>query len=219
MGAGAYQAVLFDFDGTLANTMPDNFRAWQAAVAEHGLQIEPEDYYQLEGLRVIEVGPALFRRYRREPPDPAVLVRKKEQHYLVHHRFALYPGVEELLARLQARRVLTGLVTAGLPERLRRTTPSGFLSLFDAVVTGDDTVDGKPSPAPYLCGAEKLGVQASACIVVENAPLGIQSAKRAGAYCIALCTTLARQQLAEADEVIQVFEDLKDSMLIRELLA
>jgi beta-phosphoglucomutase len=111
------------------------------------------------------------------------------------------------------------MVTAGRLTRLERSAPPGFLKRFDAIVTGEDTGEGKPSPEPYLCGARRLGVRPQACIVVENAPLGIEAAKRAGAYCIALRTTLDEQALAGADEVVASFEALVRCDLIRRLLA
>jgi beta-phosphoglucomutase len=213
------KAVLFDFDGTLARTMEDNFLAWQAVMAAHGVHLQPQDYYPLEGLRVEE----LARRFSSmhgdgAAPDAGALVRQKDDYYLVHHQFALYPGVEEEVARLRAARVPMGLVTTGLRPRLQKSVPASFLAQFDAVVTGEDTEEGKPSPAPYLAGAWRLGVEPEACLIVENAPLGITAAKRAGSYCIALCTTLDRAFLMEADEIFASFQELEDAGRLAELL-
>ena len=138
-------------------------------------------------------------------------------YYLKNHHFELYPGVLELLEELRAKGILIAVVTAALGERLRRSCPEGFLERFDAVVTGNDLKEGKPSPAPYLCGAAKLGMSPDVCIVVENAPLGIESAKKAGSYCIALCTTLDHKYLAAADEVLNSFTDLRRSNVIRKI--
>lgn len=213
-----YRAVIFDFDGTLAKTMEDNFRAWAAATSEYGLAIQPEDYYPLEGVQVEEVVRRLFGKYGRPAPDEKDVVGRKERHYLQHHHFELYPGVEELLDRLRRKKVPMAVVTAGLLNRLNRSAPAALLSGFNALVTGEETAEGKPSAAPYLKGAEKLGVEPEACVVIENAPLGIESAKRAGAYCIALCTTLGRDHLGMADEIVESFEGLKESAVIQGLL-
>ena len=213
-----FQAVVFDFDGTLADTMADHFRGWQAVMAPYGIRLAPDDYYPLEGVRVAELPGRFFEKYGQPPRDEEELVRKKEQYYLAHHAFAFYPGVEELIQQLSGKRVLMAVVTAGLLDRLRRSVPSGFLEQFTAIVTGEDTTVGKPSPEPYLRGAEKLGVRPEACIVVENAPIGIEAAKRAGAYCIALCTTVPRHHLTQADEVVESFEDLKSTQVFQHLL-
>lgn len=215
-----FRAVVFDFDGTLADTMADHFRAWQAVMADYGVRLAPEEYYPLEGIRVAELPGRFFAQHHQAPRDEELLVRKKEAYYLAHHRFAFYAGVEGFIRRLHRRQVPLGLVTAGLLDRLRRSVPSGFLEQFRAIVTGEDTAVGKPSPEPYLRGAEKLGLPPEACIVVENAPLGIDAAKQAGAYCIALCTTVPRGVLeqTQADEVVDGFTALRRSPSMQGLL-
>jgi len=187
-------------------------------VAEYGLDLKPEDYYPLEGLSVFELPRRFFEKYHRPVPNENEVVQKKEKYYLKNHRFALYPGAEELIALLRSKGVPIGLVTTGLLNRLTQTTPRGFLERFNAVVTGDETKEGKPSPVPYLKGAEKLKVKAEECIVVENAPLGIQSAKRAGAYCIAVTSTVDKKHLREADEICDSLREIKQSQRIKELL-
>lgn len=213
-----FQAVAFDFDGTLADTMDDHFRAWQAVMADYGIRLAPEDYYPLEGVRVADLPRRFFETYRQPSRDEEIIVQRKEQYYLTHHQFAFYPGVEALIRQLHDHRVAMAVVTAGLFDRLRRSVPQGFLEQFTAIVTGEDTTVGKPSPEPYLRGAEKLGVAPEACLVVENAPIGIESAKRAGAYCIALCTTVSQRHLTQADEIVGSFEQLKETATIKQLL-
>jgi beta-phosphoglucomutase len=212
---------VFDFDGPLADTMGDHFRAWQAVMADYSIRLVAEDYYPLEGVRVADLPRRFFEKYGQPPRDEALILRKKEQRYLAHHRFAFYPGVEGFIRQLRERGVPMAVVTAGLSERLKRSVPSGFLEQFTAMVTGEDTTEGKPSPQPYLRIAQKLGVRPEECIVVENAPIGIEAAKRARAYCIALCTTVPRGLLeqTQADEVVESFEDLQHVPLIKQLLA
>lgn len=213
-----FRAIVFDFDGTLADTMADHFRAWQAVMVEYGIRLVGEDYLPLEGVRVADLPRRFFEKYGQPVRDEETVAQKKEQYYLAHHRFAFYPGVEECIRQLRERGVPMAVVTAGLSERLKRSVPSGFLEQFTAMVTGEDTTEGKPSPQPYLRGAQKLGVRPEECIVVENAPIGIESAKRAGAYCIALCTTVPRRYLTQADEVVESFEDLKGTRSLHQLL-
>jgi beta-phosphoglucomutase len=213
-----FKAVLFDFDGTLAATMEDNFNAWKCALAEYGVEIKPDDYYPVEGLRVLEVPKHLFKRHGKKAPDAKEVAEKKEHYYKKNHNFALYPGVTDLLDAFNDKNIPLAVVTAGQLERLRYSTPNGFLDKFKTVITGEDTKHGKPAPDPYLKGAEALGVRPQECVVVENAPLGIRSAKKAGTYCIALSTTVKKQLLEEADEVLSAFSDLTHSEPIRALL-
>jgi len=187
-------------------------------MSEYGVRLAPEDYYPLEGVRVRELPGRFFAKHGQPPRDERVIVEKKERYYLAHHGVAFYPGVEAFIRQLQVRRVPIAMVTTGLADRVKQSVPRGFLEQFGAVVTGDETSEGKPSPAPYRLGAKRLGVPPEACIVVENAPLGIESAKRAGTYCIALCTTLPRRELAQADEVLDAFDELREAPLVKQLL-
>jgi beta-phosphoglucomutase len=213
MAAKKFKAVIFDFDGTLARTMEDNFRAWERAVAEYGLRIRPMDYYPWEGLSVYEVPAKLFGTYGREAPDPKELVKKKEAYYKESNTFSFYPGALEAIDALGRNGVKTAVVTAALYERLRHTVPAEILEKFDVLVTGEDTPRGKPSPEPYLKAVEKLGLAPEDCLAVENAPLGIESAKRAGLYCAAVCSTLDRSYLESADELYDSIEHFKNAVV------
>ena len=88
---------------------------------------------------------------------------------------------------------------------------AGHLDRFDVLLTGDQYKRGKADPEPYLKRANALGLWPEECIAVENAPLGALSAKRANTYCIGICSTVVRDIPAEADEVLDRFEDLKSS--------
>lgn len=199
--------------------MEDNFEAWRSALREYEIDLKPEDYYPLEGLSVYELPARLFGKYHKKPPSPKIVVEKKETYYLKNHHFSFYPGAEALIDFLASREIPLAIVTTALRVRLERTVPPRFLAQFRGVVTGEDTSEGKPSPAPYLKGAEKLGLPPEECLVVENAPLGIESAKRAGAYCVAVCNTLSREYLGQADEVVESLEDLPRISKVKELLA
>ena len=213
-----FKAVLFDFDGTLVRSMKDLFRAWRFVMANHGIKIRPEDYYPFEGLRGPEVAEHFLKRYGSNQADPETLAKEKEVRYLKGHRLKLYPGVNSLLRALRKNGVPAAIVTAGFKERVQRSLPEGFLGAFDAMVTGEKTKRGKPFPDPYLAGAKMLGFKPSQCIVVENAPLGIESAKRAGCYCVAIASTLDENYLRKADEIVGRFSDLKSLSVVKALL-
>ncbi|MCG7853109.1 MAG: HAD family phosphatase, partial [Methanosarcinaceae archaeon] len=78
-----------------------------------------------------------------------------------------------------------------------------FPGVFDVVISGEDVKEGKPSPEPYLKAVRMLNVQKDECIVFENAPMGVESAKRAGLYCVAIPTYLPPDTLKNADVVIE----------------
>jgi beta-phosphoglucomutase len=199
--------------------MEDNLEAWRAVTRRYGLELKPDDYYPFEGLPMQEIAKQFFNIHDAPCPNIDELVKLKDEWYLKNHHFSFYPGVEELIDALAQRKVLMGIVTAGLRDRLEKSVPCEFLEQFIALVTGEMTQRGKPHPDSYLKGAKELGLRTEECIVVENAPLGIQAAKAAKCYCVAVCSTVDRRYLTEADDVVDQFEDLKNLPVIRRMLA
>lgn len=119
-----------------------------------------------------------------------------------NNAFHIYDGVEEHLNSIRAKGYLLGLVSGAGLNRIKQTCGGWVFHLFDTVITGDDVNEGKPSSEPYLRAAENLDMPSSKCIVIENAPLGIDSAVNAGMYCIAVTTTLTKNYLHSADIVM-----------------
>lgn len=212
-----FKGILFDFDGTLAKSMEAHFRAWQAVLLERGVSINEDDYYPLEGMGLHEVAAWFARAYSWTKDQINELILHKKDHYLSNHQFEFYPGVETFIADLGRKGILMGIVTGSHRDQLKQSVPSSFLDQFAVLVTGEEFAQGKPNPAPYLKGAQKLGLKPEECIAIENAPLGVQSAVSAHTYCIAVCSTVKREQLAAAHEVVGSFEDLKNLSVIRHL--
>ena len=202
------KAVLFDFDGVLADTMQDNFQAWKKAFADLGIEIKQDDYFPLEGMKLINVAKTISIQYNINP-NPEEIVKLKSKYYLEEHSFSFYPEVPELINFLKEREKLLAIVSASPREKIERTIPKDFLDKFDVVISGEDTEKGKPFPDPYLAAMNKLGVSSEESLVIENAPLGIKSAKSAGVYCIAITSTMDRTFLEEADEIITSHKELK----------
>lgn len=204
-----YQAVLFDFDGVLAQTMEDNYKAWVASLNRYGIPLTGEEYFPFEGMKLEKLAEKYCKKAGLEKSFIKEVVKTKEENYMKNHTFKFYPGVGRIINTLVANNVLLAIVTGGLYNRLNSTLPSNFLKKFNTVITGEQTKRGKPYPDPYLKAAQILSVDIKNCIVVENAPLGIRSAKQAGAYCIAVSSTMKKEFLLEADEVIPKISDLK----------
>lgn len=206
------KGILFDFDGVLAETGQDNFNAWKAAMKDFGIVLKGDEYYPLEGMPLKKIAAEYCEKFRIDESMAEQIVGKKEDYYLKNRHFRLYPYVEELVGLLKSKRIKICLVTAALSSRLGNTVPREFLAKFDAVISGEKTKRGKPFPDPYLEGLAGLNLENTECIAVENAPLGIESAKAAGLYCIAICSTLDKPYLSKADKVIAEFKDLKKEL-------
>jgi len=195
------KAVVFDFDGVLGRTMEDNYRAWGRAFAPLGVELDREEYFLMEGMSSRAVAAAILARHGLDPAKGPEIALAKDENYRSDNRFALYPGVPEVLDRLGASLPL-GLVSGASSGRLKATLPPGFLGRFAVTVTADSVGNCKPHPEPYLAAARALGLPPPTCLAVENAPLGIASAKGAGMRCVGVTSTLGRDLLAAADAVV-----------------
>lgn len=199
----AIEAVIFDFDGVIGITMADNHRAWVRAFAHYGIDLPEEEYFLLEGMGAVRVAETILKRRGMETAPATDLAEMKDRYYLQNNTFQVYPCVEELISCLEPDYLL-GLVSGAGLGRLTKSLSKPFLSRFGTLVTREAVMNTKPHPEPYLKAARDLGVDPSVCIAVENAPIGIRSAKSAGMVCAALCTTLDGSRLGEADFI---FED------------
>ena len=175
-----YDAVLFDCDGTLADTMPAHFIAWMHVTRLHGLDFDEERFYALGGrpsrdivdLLANEAGIAV---------DLDDAVRLKEQTFLerLGEVRAIDPVVD--VARRLAGRIPIAVVTGGHREVCRRVLEHvGIGDLFDTLVASEDTQLHKPEPEPFLEAAARLNAEPARCVVWEDSDLGIEAARRAG---------------------------------------
>ncbi len=203
----SFKAVLFDFDGVLAETMNDLFLAWKNSFDDFGVTITKEDYFPLEGMKVLKIAELISKKYNLNA-SPETIVKKKEKYYLDNHQFKFYNGVHELIEMLIKNNKYIVIVSASSKEKLEKTVPRHFLDKFNSIITSEDYTLGKPNPEPYLNAISRLNLKSEDCIVVENAPLGIKSAKNAGCFCIAITSTLSKDFLKEANLIVDKFEDL-----------
>ncbi|MFQ5601856.1 MAG: HAD family hydrolase [bacterium] len=206
------KAVLFDFDGVLVDSMSFHVQAWQDVYREFDIEIQPEDILLTEGSKSIDLAGKIFNE-RQKPISETELnrfVAEKQDRYREITRAKIENGAEELLRRLQEHGLQLGLVTGSTLANVRAILCPNVVSLFDVIITGDETCNGKPAPEPYLKAAQKLRVKPANCLVVENAPLGIQAACSAGMKVVALTTTLSRHHLKGADYFFNNVAELKD---------
>ncbi len=206
------RAVLFDLDGTLVKSIELHYQAWASALMELGIALSYERYTLLEGTRGIDLASMFLSAQSEKKSSPEQLLHRKEE-LMGSPNFLAYDGVENLLLKLRASGIKTAIVTAALERRVKTSVSTNILNLFDVVVTAEKCSASKPDPAPYLKACELLGIQPSQSMVVENAPLGVASAKAAGCKCVALTTTVARSALGQADVVVDHISMVEDYVL------
>ncbi|VVB50477.1 Phosphoglycolate phosphatase [uncultured archaeon] len=197
------KAVIFDMDGVLVDSMPYHADAWIAVFANVGIKIQRDDIYKMEGSNHIGIIRLVFEKAGRipEPEDFYKLAEEKKEIFSKINKATVFEGIYELIDILKnkyALAVVSGSDKAVVKELIGRFFPD----TFSVMVTGNDVKEGKPSPMSYLKAVEMLKVRKDECIVIENAPLGVESAKRAGLFCIAIPTYVEPELLKNADIVL-----------------
>ena len=199
------KALCFDFDGVLAETLPYHLAAWKKVFCEHGIDVDAMVVRLNEGAPAWKIGQAIALNAGVEFSEKELveIAQRKNEMFRTANKAAVYEGVWDLIKWSKCRGLKLALVTGTAYDNLKAVLPESLLAAFDAIVKDGDTERGKPHPEPYLLAAKKLGLKPSECLVLENAPLGIRSAKAAGAFCVALMTTLPADRLDEADVVVR----------------
>lgn len=203
------KAILFDLDGTLVDTMTLHFAAWKKSIKQlYGINIKKEDFYRLEGIKLKKIAPTILKEYNFDTStiNYKQLITLKEKFFLEKYKLKYYPYVLSTIKNIKLRKIKLGIVTSGLKKRLSKSLPREFLTNFDVIITGDDTKQGKPSKQPFYIAMKKLKLSPRECIIVENAPLGIKSAKKAKMFCFAITSTLQKRYLSEADIIVPNFK-------------
>lgn len=198
------KAALIDMDGTLYDSMPYHARAWQTMMHEIGIDVEQSEFFRFEGRTGASTINVLFQRFLgREATEREVkeLYSRKAELFTEMPPVKPMPGADEMLrffANVNTLRVLvTGSGQSSLLNRLNDDFPGAFAD--DMRITSRDVKVGKPSPEPYLKGMELAGVKPNECIVVENAPLGVESGHAAGAFTVGVNTgPIDAEELKEA---------------------
>jgi beta-phosphoglucomutase family hydrolase len=202
------KAVLWDLDGVLVDTAPFHLQAWQELFQSLGKGFAEADFRRTFGLRNDAILGDILGDLR--PAEIERLAQKKEELYRqkIEGKVTAIPGAVELLQRLQQRGRKSAIVSSTTRENVRVVLGSlGLEGAFEAVVAEEDASKGKPDPQGFLVAAEKLGVAASECMVIEDAPGGVEAAKRAGMRCIGVTTSRPREGLAAADLVVDSLEE------------
>jgi mannitol-1-/sugar-/sorbitol-6-phosphatase len=198
------KAILFDMDGVLMDSTPSVERVWRIWAAKHAL--EPERIAPLaHGRRSIETIRAVAPDLDAEKENVVVEQMEIDDKEGV----TALPGAAELLAHLPSDQFAI-VTSATLPLAMARLGYAG-IPVPRYMITANDVFHGKPSPEPFLKGAALLGFAPADCLVFEDTPAGISSARSAGMQAIALQTTYPANQLQAAHAIIGNLADVKAS--------
>jgi beta-phosphoglucomutase len=215
-------AIVFDFDGVLADSEPLHFDAFRRVLAAHGVTLTREEY-DAKYLGFDDAGAfGAILRDRGQSPDAAAietLVEEKLHVFedVVGDRNVLFPGASECVRRLGASlplAIASGALTQDIDLILSGT---GLRDAFEVVVGAEHTPRSKPHPDPYALAVRLLqergrvpsgAAAAAGCVAIEDSRWGIQSAKAAGLRCIAVTTSYEARDLTEADLVVNSLDEV-----------
>jgi beta-phosphoglucomutase len=215
-------AVVFDFDGVLADSEPLHLRGFQAVLHRRGLAVPADDYYdRFLGYNDEDALVAMSEQYgwalSRADVQRIVAEKMKEMARLLASPAVLFAGAAACVRRLGARLPLAIASGAQRDEIELVLRANDLYSEFRAIVASGDTARSKPSPDPYARAVALLqtsGAVADApevtarCVAIEDSQWGIQSAQAAGLRCVAITTSYPAAALEGADAVIDRLEEL-----------
>ncbi len=198
------RAVIFDMDGVLADSEPLINEAAIAMFAERGLTVQPDDFLPFVGAGEDRYIGGVAEKYGYPLAVPAAKRRTYEIYLdLVPAKLQSFPGVHALISA--CREAGLQLAVASSADAIKVAANLKKIGLppdnWDVVLTGETVQRNKPAPDIFVLAAEKLGVAANECVVVEDAVNGVTAAKAAGMRCVAVAHTFAPERLREADVV------------------
>ena len=202
------KAVIWDMDGVIADTAPYHFSAWQEVFRKRKVSYTEEEFRHNFGLR----NDTIIRNILGEQISQGeieAIAREKEATFrrIIGQRVKPLPGAVELIKSLGKHGFRMAIASSAPMGNIQLITGSlGIDNCFQTIVTGQDVTEGKPSPQGFLLAAQRLGVEPKNCIVIEDAVAGVAAAKRAGMRCLAITNNHPRENLKQADLIVDTLE-------------
>lgn len=204
------KGVIWDLDGVLADTAEAHFRCWVTALAQQEIPLDRPTFDRLFGMNNRDMLTHLLGR----PPESSELegiADRKEELFRMEAQWLIrpMPGAIPLLVSLERAGWLQALASSAPKPNIDLVLAIlGIRDHFKVILSGAELLASKPDPTLFLKAARALGLPPARCVVVEDAPAGVEAARKAGMACIAVTTTRSHEALAAANSSAVLFDDL-----------
>ncbi len=210
------RGVIWDMDGVIIDSADLHFQSWREALAKRGIEMSRAQFDDTFGRRNDDIIEYVTGR-RSSMEEVTAVGGEKEAAYrkMVAGNARFFPGVKELTSSLKEGGFKQALASSAPPENLALIIKEMALEPFiEATVDASLVSKGKPDPEVFLKAAAALGLDAKACLVIEDAVAGVEAAKRAGMAVIAVTNTHPKEKLAAADLIVESLEEVEASQVL-----
>ena len=204
------QGVIFDMDGVLVDNRDAHIEAFEIICRKYGVPFSREQFMPTFGMTNDLILERLMPEVI-EKTDWRRIAAEKEEIYreIFERTIAPARGLVDFLKALKAHGFRTAVGSSGNTPNVNFVLDRcGIAGYFDAIANGDMITRGKPDPEVYLLAADKLGLAPSVCAVIEDAPVGIEAARRTGMSAVAIASTFPREMLPDYDLLIDSFTQI-----------
>lgn len=210
VNASAPIGVIFDMDGVLVDSAAAHFQSWRRLGRQQGIQVTQEQFSATFGRQNRDIIPLLFGRVS----EPALqeLADRKERIYrdLIRADPPIVDGAMDLVVSLHEAGAQLAVGSSGPRANIDLILEAmGVRDRVRVVVSSDDVSRGKPDPQVFSMACGRLGVPSRQCVVIEDAPSGVEAARAAGAYCVAVLMHHSRESMKRAHRVVEKLADLR----------
>jgi len=212
------RALIFDMDGVIIDSVPLHYRSYATILKKYGLpNYSREEFDQTMGYRSVDIFRLKKDKYHLDlVPETAAKEKEAFLSDLFDRELKLCDGTIQLLDLARNNDFKIALGTTGNRKVVDYVLKRFDLrTYFDVVLSADDIKYGKPDPEVFLVGSQKLGVEPKNCLVLEDAPLGIDAAHNANMRCIAVTTSYERSKLTKADLIVDSLSEIGLETLVK----
>lgn len=212
--------VIFDNDGVLVDSERYSIAAYRQAIEEQGVVLRPSSDEHYCGLTDADIIADMRQVYGADLDLEKFSSRKRDLYFdLARGMLRPFEGAVGLITELRAAGVPYALASSGSTEKILFNLEQADLAgLFETVITGEDFERGKPDPEIFVRAAERLGLEAGVCAVIEDSVNGLKAARAAGALAVGITNTFAAERLGpHADVLVASLRELDAAGLAREV--